>query len=226
MSVSTQAIATIGGEAVGSVFSRDSHSYNCADAVFGNRYRATSHMYNTPLYVVPPHPCTYVKLVSKSQRIQQLRNTIVWSGCGTFSFCNPLRVIVHLGDLKVASLVDSGSDYDAIDQDLSQLQATNGNVSFISRSEVANKCVYGFSLDMERSSNFESEWNISFSGALVLNGKQVVKELPILFSEFKELGDPIIFGMPTIDALGGLEVTAQQIWLCLDISHMDMPKAK
>ena len=57
-------------------------------------------------------------------QLQQINKTsIIWSGCGTYSYCHPLRIIVYLGDLKVAALVDTGSDYDAIDKDLSLLQS-------------------------------------------------------------------------------------------------------
>ena len=44
--------------------------------------------------------------------------SIVWSGCGTYSYVHPLRVLIRSGDLRVAALIDTGRDYDAIGHDL------------------------------------------------------------------------------------------------------------
>ena len=47
----------------------------------------------------------------------------------------------------------------------------------------------------------------------------------MFFSEFEGLGDPIIFGLPTIDAYGGVEVTRNTVWLAdLYINRLVPPR--
>ena len=41
----------------------------------------------------------------------------------------------------------------------------------------------------------------------------IEQEKLIIFDEFEGLGDPIIFGLPTIDAYGGVEVTRDAVWI-------------
>ena len=43
----------------------------------------------------------------------------------------PLRIRCYLGSLSIDSLLDTGSDYDAIDKDLSQIQKQMGNQAFV-----------------------------------------------------------------------------------------------
>ena len=74
---------------------------------------------------------TYCRNTCVHQLQQFIRTFIVWSGCGTYSYCHPLRALVTLGDLKVAALIDSGSDYDAIDVNLAQWQEKLPNPCFI-----------------------------------------------------------------------------------------------
>ena len=68
-----------------------------------------------------------VKFVNMEQLRQILRVSIVRSGCSTFSYVHPMRALVYLGELKVVALIDTGSDYDAIDRDLSLVQGERGN---------------------------------------------------------------------------------------------------
>ena len=140
------------------------------------------------------------------QQLQIIRTSIVWSGCGTYSYCHPLRIIVHLGELRVAALVDTGSDYDAIDMDLSKLQAESGNPSFRSRKLTGPNPVRGFKTDLRSSTDQESEWEVTLKGSPVYGGKPEKSQLIMQLSEFQGLSDPMIIGLPTIDKYGGMEV--------------------
>ena len=68
-----------------------------------------------------------LRFVNMEQLQQILRVSIEWSGCSTFSYVHPMRAFIYLGELKVAALIDTGSDYDAIDRDLSLVQEERGN---------------------------------------------------------------------------------------------------
>ena len=70
-------------------------------------------------------------------QLEQINKTdLIWSGCSPFSYVNPLRVIVHIGDLRLAALVDTGADYDAIDKDLSEIQSARSNKAFVAHRSV------------------------------------------------------------------------------------------
>ena len=73
------------------------------------------------------------KLMSRNQLLHVLRVGLEWCGTSTVQYCNPLRIVCYLGDLRVATLVDTGSDYDAIDEDLSKIQSQRGNPAFKGR---------------------------------------------------------------------------------------------
>ena len=55
-----------------------------------------------------------------------------------------LFLIPCLGDLKIAALVDTGSDYNAIDADLARIQIEKRNASFIERKDIVQERVSGF----------------------------------------------------------------------------------
>ena len=83
------------------------------------------------------------KHVNTEQHQQIIRTNIVWSGCSTFSYVHPMRAIVHLGSLRVVALIDTGSDYDAVDRDLSVVQHEQGNQAFRQRHR-SSESVVGF----------------------------------------------------------------------------------
>ena len=125
-----------------------------------------------------------------------------------------MRIMCHLGDLKVAALVDTGSDFDAIDADLAKYQESKGNPAFISRSQSASIPVSGFATSMKCQTDTSSRWMVTFTGSEVLHGPVVQPQLEFKFSEFLELGDPLIFGMPSVDNRGGIEsLGASHVWI-------------
>ena len=84
------------------------------------------------------------KSMSSEQHQQIIRTSIEWSGCATYSYVHmPMRAIIGLGSLKVAALIDTGSDYDAIDSDLSAIQEKRGNPAFRNRIRSSDS-VWGF----------------------------------------------------------------------------------
>ena len=97
------------------------------------------------------------------------------------------------------ALVDTGSDLDAIDKDRSQVQSERDNSAFIARSHFANAPDTGFSMNMQASTDSESRWTVTFTGSEVLHGPVVRPSMEFRFTEFPSLGDPLIFGMPTVD---------------------------
>jgi len=149
---------------------------------------------------------------------------------GEASNPGPLRVELNLGQLKVFALIDTGSDFDAIDADLSRmLRATARDPQahvgaspvaltpdihpFIGRQEVPSATVLGFTQGMQQRCSYESDWLLNFVGQSTWQGPSQQRVVRCTFSEFDGLGDPIIIGMPTIDRYGVLEVTSTHIWL-------------
>ena len=70
-------------------------------------------------------------------------------------------------------MVDSGSDFDAIDLDLAAHQRELGNPAFLRRDVVAKQPVSGFGRDMEQSTNSQSEWAVTLTGSNLLGGPTV-----------------------------------------------------
>ena len=97
--------------------------------------------------------------------------SIVWSGRGTYSFVHPLRVLIRLGNLRVAALIDTGSDYDAIDHDLSIAQELLHNPAFRGRTKYAEN-VSGFAEGMKLKSEFVSDWDVTLCGAPIAGGRK------------------------------------------------------
>ena len=129
---------------------------------------------------------------------------IVWYGCATYSVIHPLRAIVHLGALKCTALIDTGSDYDALDSGLSVTQEENKNLAFRSRSRHCIS-VSGFADHLKMQSDFVSEWEVTLIGNTSLgSGNPQSVSLLVKFTELSGLGDPLILGMPTIDQHGGM----------------------
>ena len=124
-----------------------------------------------------------------------------------------MRAVVYIGDMRICALVDSGSDYDALDQDLAELQAKRQNPAFRSRSRVATQNVSGFSSALRQTTENESEWELRLCGSATFGGTNVERRVNVRFNEFRELSDPMILGMPFIDLHGGLEVTSQFLWV-------------
>jgi len=59
-----------------------------------------------------------LRLTNAQQQDRYLHVELRWSGCGTYSCAHPLRIIIELGNFKCAALVDTGNDFNAVDQDL------------------------------------------------------------------------------------------------------------
>ena len=150
-----------------------------------------------------------------------LQVELKWSGCGTHEYVHPLRIIVEVGNLKVAALVDTGSDFDCIDSDLARVQIDRKNPGFHERRLTANVSVKGYASGMSAETNYESDWDVKFTG-LVTKGKREhsTKLIKLTLSEFSGLGDPIILGMPMFDKYGGLEYDLEHVRLL----ELDIPR--
>ena len=110
------------------------------------------------------------KHVNTEQHQQIIRTSIVWSGCSTFSYVHPMRAVVHLGSLRVVALIDTGSDYDAIDRDLSVVQHEQGNQAYRQRRR-SSESVVGFSHVLKMRSEYVSQWELTLTGAQVFGGE-------------------------------------------------------
>ena len=132
----------------------------------------------------------------------------LWS----FSHVHPLRVMIRLGNLRVPALVDTGSDYDAMDHDLSLLQEQQRNPAFRGRTGYFDN-VSGFAQGMKLKSEFISDWEVTLSGAPIMGGRKDSVRPLMTFTEFKGLGDPVIIGNPTLYIYGGLETVPSCVWL-------------
>ena len=71
------------------------------------------------------------------------------------------------------ALVDTGSDYDAIDHDLSLLQASQSNAAYISRTTKAAQTVRGFTAGVKQETTSVSYWVVTFSGPPVAQDPQI-----------------------------------------------------
>ena len=129
--------------------------------------------------------------------------------------CGPLKIRAQIAGLKCDALVDTGSDFDAIDLDLSaQLRASPEHVyAFVSRRDIPRSTVGGFTTDMQQYSSAESEWDLTFHGSDVFAGELRPRSVRWTFNEFKSLGDPLIFGLPFIRAFSGFEMADGQVWI-------------
>ena len=152
------------------------------------------------------------KPISTEQHQQIIRTDIVWSGCSTFSYVHPMRAMIRLGSLKVVALIDTGSDYDAIDHDLSVVQQERGNKAFRQRVR-SSESVCGFSNVLKMRSEYASQWEITLTGAQVFGGEVTTIAFTCWLTEFSGLGDPLIIGMPTIDKYGGMESVRRYCWI-------------
>ena len=97
--------------------------------------------------------------------------SIVWSGCGTYYYVHPLRCLIRLGNLRVVALIDSGSDYDAIDHDLSIAEELRQNPAFRGRIKFAEN-VSGFAEGMKLKSEFVSDCDVTLCGAPIAGGRK------------------------------------------------------
>ena len=127
--------------------------------------------------------------------------------------CRSLRIICYLGDLKIAALVDTGSDYDAIDKDLSELQSERNNAAFKGRTRSRRVNVSGSSTVMNHTTDSIAEWVLTISGSKVSCGPRFTVEYTVSLAEFANLGGPVILGMPFVDKYGGLEVSASYVYV-------------
>ncbi len=88
----------------------------------------------------------------------------------------------------MAALVDTGSDYDAMDRDLSVVQYEAANPSFRGRTRVVAQSVRGFATHLKHTTDFESEWEISFSGTATIGGAREFRQVLTKLSEFSGVG--------------------------------------
>ena len=103
-----------------------------------------------------------------------------------------MRILCKLGELQVAALVDTGSDYDALDAELSKLQEARGNTAFVDRNHKPPVEVKGFQENMSCTLAGESRWFVSLEGSKVLHGKRQMQVEEWTFAEFQGLGLSLI----------------------------------
>ena len=70
----------------------------------------------------------------------------------------------------VAALVDTGSDYDAIDKDLSEIQSERNNVAFRGRTRGRRVNVNGFATAMNHTTDSVADWVLTISGSKLVCG--------------------------------------------------------
>ena len=122
------------------------------------------------------------KLTTAFQLHQRLRIELCWCGSSPIWICRPLRIICYLGDLKIAALVDTGSDYDAIDKDLSELQSERNNVAFKGRTRSRRVNVSGFATVMNHTTDSIAEWVLTICGTKVSCGPRFTLEYTVSVS--------------------------------------------
>ena len=153
------------------------------------------------------------RLTSAAQMHQYLRVELCWWAMSPIWICRLLGIICYLGELKIATLVDTGSDYDAIDKDLSELQEVRKNVAFRGRTSGRRVNVSGFATTMSHGTDAFYEWIVTLRGSEVGCGPRVTKEIPITLQAFADLGDPVVLGLPFVDQHGGIETTLIYVYM-------------
>ena len=84
----------------------------------------------------------------------------------------------------VAALVDTGSDYDAIDKDLSEVQSERNNVAFRGRTRSRRVNVNGCATVMSHTTDSVADWVLTISGSRLCVGEQVTLEYTVSLAEF------------------------------------------
>ena len=102
----------------------------------------------------------HAQLDTEEQEQMASKTEMRWCGSGSYQICFPLRTIVYLEDMKLCALIDTGSDYDAIDQDLFELLSER-SPAFKSRTKVSAQSVKGFSAGMTHCISYISEWELT-----------------------------------------------------------------
>ena len=154
-----------------------------------------------------------MRLVTVEQQQQITKTNEEWNGSTPRSYCHPLRIWAYIGDFKVCALVDTGSDYDAIDAATSRVLQERKCKGFRKWEAIATQNVRGFSNLLEQTTKGRSRWTVTLTGSPTLRKDKVItNNYTTWFHEFEGLGDPMLFGMPTIDTFGGFDVMADKIW--------------
>ena len=146
-----------------------------------------------------------------------LKVSIQWCGMSTRDYQHmPLRIVARIGKCKILPLVDTGSDFNAIDMDFSEALESKHREDFIHRVKMSPVEAKGFGEKMSSSTCRVSRWKIHIEGSVTYQGQSKSHEYVLDLSEFKDLGDPMILGMPFCDDYGGLDTSVQNkrfIWL-------------
>ena len=109
--------------------------------------------------------------------------------------------------------MDTGSDYDAIDEDLAALQSEQGNPAFQGRRQKVAETVRGFKVEMETSTSVASTWEVLLVGNARGGGSPKETRLILELNEFSGLSDPLILGMPMMENYGGLDFNKKEVWV-------------
>lgn len=125
----------------------------------------------------------------------------------------PLTIIGKLGDLRYEIMIDSGSDYDAINLELAQAQSLAKNPGFIRRQTIEGLLVGGFAAGQERACSTLSSWTLTLCGTRPSKRNLVSLDIVVEFHEFTGSSHPLVLGLPFIDERGGLEIFGEYVGL-------------
>ena len=127
--------------------------------------------------------------------IKQFDSTLGYPGEG------PVRVRARLGHHDILALVDTGADYDCINAELGDIQASLGNPAFVQSKPVLALAVGGWTEGQAKHPVSLNVWTLHLTGTTTLGGRQeVVRPHDILLHGFSSMKDDVIIGLPFIDA--------------------------
>ena len=137
---------------------------------------------------------------------------------GTLGFPGegPVRIRVKLGELTLHAMVDSGSDYNAINADLAVLQERANNPAFGGRRDVQPESIGGYAEGLNKVVSQASRWTVTLTGFHdddTFCTKPVEHSVAEEFHEVLGLNDPIILGNPWLGKYGPLIIEKDALFL-------------
>ena len=142
----------------------------------------------------------------------------------------PVRILAKLGELTLHIMVDSGSDYNAINADLAVLQERANNPAFGGRRNVQPESIGGYAEGLNKVVTQASKWTVTLTGFQdddTMCTKPVVHSVAEEFHEVLGLNDPLILGNPWLDKHGPLVIDRDVVFLnnlWMDRTDRTIPK--
>ena len=128
----------------------------------------------------------------------------------------PVRVLAKLGDLSLHVMIDSGSDYNAINADLALLQERAKNAAFGGRRNLQPESIGGYAEGLNKVVSQASRWTVTLTGYHdddTWFTKPVEQNIAEEFHEVLGLNDPLILGNPWLDKYGPLTIDKNAVFL-------------